>query len=293
MNAFVMGLVGAVGAVLVVTTLLSTLRTMVMPRSTGSWLTALVFKVGRRVFRLFEFGDFQRRDKTLAFYVPITVFALAGVWLVLVMIGYWAMFWAAGYGTPSESLWVSGSSLLTLGTAPIESGGHRVLALTEAAIGFGLVALLVSFLPSLYGAFSRREQAVALLDVRAGTPPSAIEMLIRFERIGWHEELGTEWARWEEWFADLDESHTTYPMLVWVRSPVPERSWLTAAATVMDAAALSSRSSTGMSTLKQPSASGADTSRCAASPTSSGSTTTAIRVPPTPSPSSGASSTRR
>ncbi len=231
-------LVGAAGGLLIATTLLSTLRTFVLPRSAGSWMTSLVFKAGRRLFRLVSFGSFHRRDRVLALFVPMTVFALAGVWLVMVIVGYAALFWATGYGPPSEAWWVSGSSLLTLGSAPLESTLHRTMAFSEAAIGFGLVALLVSFLPSLYAAFSRREQAVALLDVRAGTPPSAVEMLSRFERIGWSTQLGDEWVQWESWFADLDESHTTYPMLVWLRSPVPERSWLTAAATVMDAAAL-------------------------------------------------------
>lgn len=163
------------------------------------------------------------------------MFALAGVWLLSILAGYTAIFWATGYGSLADAWWVSGSSLLTLGAAPITSTFHRSLAFTEAAIGFGLVALLVSFLPSLYGAFSRREAAVAMLDVRAGTPPSAVEMLIRFERIDWSDFLSEQWLAWETWVSDLDESHTTYPMLVWLRSPVAERSWLTAAGAVLDA----------------------------------------------------------
>ena len=228
-----------VGVVLIGGTILSAVRTMVLPRSARSMLTSLTFLSSRKLFGFIaKPGEFARTDRIMALFAPLTLLALAAVWLTLVLIGFTLLFWAAGYGSWVEAVWASGSSLFTLGSASLGETGHRLLAFSEAAIGLGLVALLISFLPSLYAAFSRREQLVALLEVRAGSPPTAVEMLERFERIGWSESLSAEWDRWETWFVDIDESHTSYPALVWLRSPQPERSWITAAGTVLDAAAL-------------------------------------------------------
>jgi hypothetical protein len=230
---------GLSGVALVGGTVLSAIRTFVLPRSSRSIVTVAVFRVVKRVFDLVARGPYLRRDRILALYVPIALLALAGSWLALVIGGFGALFWAIGYGSFPDSLWVAGSSVLTLGSADLATGGHRALAFAAAAMGLGLVALLISFLPSLYGAFSRRETLVALLEVRAGVPPSAVEMLIRFERIGWTAELDEEWRRWEEWFADIEESHTSFPMLSFLRSPTPDRSWVVAAGTILDAASLS------------------------------------------------------
>jgi len=93
-------------------------------------------------------------------------------------------------------------------------------------------------LPSMYNAFSRREMAVSLLEVRAGSPPSAVEMLKRFYRVHGLDRLGEQWQVWETWFAEIEESHTSLPALVFFRSPRPDRSWVTAAGAVLDAASL-------------------------------------------------------
>ena len=90
----------------------------------------------------------------------------------------------------------------------------------------------------MYAAFSSREEFVNLLEVRAGNPPSSVEMLLRFNRIGGLDGLAVYWTSWETWFADIEESHSTLPALVFFRSPRPENSWITAAGTVLDAAAL-------------------------------------------------------
>ncbi|MBC7876241.1 MAG: hypothetical protein H7Y59_03645 [Anaerolineales bacterium] len=101
-----------------------------------------------------------------------------------------------------------------------------------------MVGLLIAYLPTMYSAFSRREQAVNLLEVRAGSPPSASEMLLRFNRIHGLDKLTDYWKTWEIWFADVEESHTTLPALVFFRSPRPENSWITSAGAVLDTAAL-------------------------------------------------------
>jgi hypothetical protein len=163
---------------------------------------------------------------------------LVAAWLALVTVGFMMVFWAIEQKGWADAFHESGSSLLTLGFKPVEGALLQLLSFVEAALGLGLLALLITYLPTLYGSFQRRERLVALLEVRAGNPPSAVEMLGRFHRIGWTDRLTDVWSDWEEWFADIEESHTSFPMLAFFRSPQPQRHWVTAAGTVMDCAAL-------------------------------------------------------
>jgi hypothetical protein len=101
-----------------------------------------------------------------------------------------------------------------------------------------LVALLIGYLPTIYAAFTRREAAVTLLEVRAGSPPSAVELITRAHRLRRFDRLNDLWASWEVWFTDIEESHTSLGALSFFRSPQPQRSWITAAGTVLDAASL-------------------------------------------------------
>ncbi len=237
---FVRVLVFIVGLWAVLWTLTSAIRTVVLSRSAVSLLTRVVFASSRKIFDLLAHDrrDYEDRDRVMAMYAPVSLVLLPAAWLTLVSLGYMAMFWATGGFSLSEAFAVSGSSLLTLGFVPVESLGERLLAFSEAVLGLGLLALLITFLPSMYSAFSRRESAVALLEVRAGSPPSAVEMLERVTAIGWLDQLPTVWERWENWFTDVEESHTSYPALTFFRSPQPDRSWVVAAGTVLDAAAL-------------------------------------------------------
>jgi hypothetical protein len=174
----------------------------------------------------------------MAYYAPVGLLVLVAAWLALVTAAFTLMFWAVQQETLARAVYVSGSSLLTLGFSPVAGWAAHFLAFVEAALGLGLLALLITYLPTLYGAFSRREALVALLEVRAGSPPSAVEMLLRFQRIGWTHRLTDVWTDWERWFAEVEESHTSYPALLFFRSPQPDRHWATAAGTVLDAAAL-------------------------------------------------------
>ena len=110
--------------------------------------------------------------------------------------------------------------------------------MVEGLLGLAIVALLISFLPTIYGHFSRREVAVAKLASRAGTPPTPAEMIIRAARIGGLERLDEMWPEWEDWFIELEESHTSYPALVFFRSPADEQSWVLAAGASLDGAAM-------------------------------------------------------
>ena len=228
------------GLVTVILTLFSALSTFVLPRGVRSQLNRVVFGLLRRVFEfILRFAKtYEQRDAIMAYYAPIGVMLLLPVWYLLVWLGYAAIYWVLGVGDIFAVLRLSGSSLFTLGFDISKTPPVMIVVFTEAMIGLMLVGLLIAYLPTMYSAFSRREQAVNMLEVRAGSPPSALEMLLRFNRIHGLENLADYWKNWEAWFADVEESHTTLPALVFFRSPRAENSWVTASGTVLDAAAI-------------------------------------------------------
>jgi hypothetical protein len=230
----------AAGSTLVIGTFLSAVRTFVLPRSSPTMLTRVIFLTVRDLFSIIEKRaiTYQQRDRILALYAPLSLLAMPPVWLICVLVGFMGMFWAGGDRSWYDALRISGSSLLTLGFVPLDRPADVLLGYSEATLGLILVALLIAYLPSMYGAFQKRETAVTLLEVRAGAPPSAIELFQRFHRLGRLEKLGELWISWEIWFAELEESHTSLPALAFFRSPKPSQSWITAAGTVLDAAAL-------------------------------------------------------
>jgi hypothetical protein len=229
------------GVSLVAWTLFSAIRTIVLPRGAPDQLTRIEFAGVRRVLLALPLRlarSYEQTDRVLAFYAPISLLALLFAWLALVLVGYTGIFRAAGVPSWYEALRASGSSLLTLGFSPTEGLGLTLLGFSEAAIGLTMVAMLIAYLPSIYAAFQRREAAVTLLEVRAGQPPSAIEMIARFHRIHGLDRLTEQWKVWEAWFADIEESHTSLAALVFLRSPDSRKSWVTAAGAVLDAASL-------------------------------------------------------
>jgi hypothetical protein len=228
------------GAALVVGTFFSALSTFVVPRAIQSELNRLVFSLLRHGFQipLSFFHDFEQRDAIMAYYAPIGLMLLVPTWYLLLIIGYSGIYWAFGVSDWQQAFLISGSSLLTLGFATSALFPVNLLMFSEATLGLILVALLISYLPTMYAAFARREQAVNLLEVRAGNPPSAVEMILRFNRIHGLERLNDYWVNWETWFADVEESHSVLPALVFFRSPRSRNSWVVAAGTVLDAAAL-------------------------------------------------------
>ncbi len=173
----------------------------------------------------------------MAMLGPVALLALLATWLVFIMAGFTLMYLAITGRSLTRSIELSGSSIFTLGTTSDPVLAPSMLTYLEAGLGLLLVALLITFLPSIYSAFSRRENGVALLQVRAGSPPRAATMLIRYQRIEEAQYRLTElWRQWESWFADIEETHTTFPVLVFFRSPQPERSWITSAGALLDGA---------------------------------------------------------
>ena len=220
----------------------SAVRTFVLPRGASSFVTRFVFRSFGRLFRNLckPLNTYEARDRVMALYAPTALVGLVVVWVLLVLVGFAFVFRAFIFDSWADAFEMSGSSLFTLGfVRPPRGSGEwgYVIAFVEAGIGLFILALLISYLPTIYGAFSRRESAVARLAARAGTPPDAVELLIRYQAIGWLDDLPHLWAEWEVWFSELSETHTTFSILAFFRSPNPHRSWVTSAGAVLDAAA--------------------------------------------------------
>jgi hypothetical protein len=228
---------GAAGAWLVAATLASAVRTVIVPRADPALLTRAVFVGMRRPFdfRVRHARTWERADAIMARFGPFALVTLPGVWVLLVIFGFAPIYWAWGH-SPSDALVLSGSSLLTLGFAVDLHGDAVVTTFVEATLGLGLVALLISFLPTIYQQFSHREVLVSQLETRAGIPPTPLKLFRRAHRIHW--DVDELWSDWELWFAEVEESHTSYLALPYFRSPRHDRSWVTSAGAVLDAAAL-------------------------------------------------------
>lgn len=236
------------GLVLVFVTLESTIHTLIVPRAINTPLTRWYYMALNRVFRLritlARRNTYETRDRIMAMYAPISLFLLPFAWLSLVMLGYMMIFWGLQYGGLWESLVLSGSSLLTLGTIVFPDARPIVtlFMFSEAMMGMVLVALLIAYLPTMYTAFSERERLVMKLATPAGVPPSPVTMITRLYNIGdmgdFETNLNAIWQNWRDWFTSIDESHTSYAPLVFFRSSKPAQSWVTSAGVVLDTAAL-------------------------------------------------------
>ncbi|MGI8698678.1 MAG: hypothetical protein ACR2J0_05995 [Mycobacteriales bacterium] len=287
-------LVFLAGLAVVALTAASAVRTVVLPRAVPARLTRVVFLAVRGLYRLRlgRAAGYEQRDAVMASYAPVSLLVLLQMWLVLVWLGYAAMLWAAGAGSTAYDLVLSGSSLVTLGFVAPHTTVLILLAITEAAVGLVLLALLITYLPSLYGAFSRREAMVAKLAVRAGEPPSGAELLIRASVLSNLDALGEFFAGWEDWFIELEETHTSFPALTFFRSPQPDQSWVTAAGAVLDAASLRASTVDAPRDVTSELTIRAGYLALRRTPPSTGCHTRPTRRRPTRSPSAGTSTTR-
>src|ERR671922_148088 len=226
------------GAAAVMATFGSAVRTVVIPRAIPSRLTRFVFFQMRRIFRLRARpgAPYEKRDRIMSLYAPVSLLMLLLTWITIVILGYTAMYWGLGGRTLREAFSLSGSAVLTLGFAEPADLPATVLVFTEAALGLILLALLITYLPSIYGVFSRRENMVAGMELRGGSPPSAVEVLRRSWRVDEFAKLSILWRRGEQWFLELQETHTSFPAVVFFRSPLPEHSWVTSAGAILDSA---------------------------------------------------------
>jgi hypothetical protein len=218
----------------------SALRTFVLPRGATPIVSRVTFISLRSVFNLMAKGarSYNGRDSVMALYGPIGLVLLPVVWMLMVLGAFTAMFHALGVRGFERAFEMSGSSLFTLGFVRPPDLGTNVLAFLEAAVGLGLLGLLIAYLPTIYSAFSRREVQVAQLEIRAGNPPSGVQVLVRAQQMERFHLLDDVWVTWQAWFTELEETHTSMGVLSFFRSPVGHRSWVTASGAVLDAASL-------------------------------------------------------
>lgn len=216
------------------------MATLIVPRDTPARIAGLVAHVYMPVFRSCArlFRTYEGKDRWLSFQAPWFLLTLLATWLVLLVVGYTLMVWAVTSLDWSAAFREAGSSMLTLGFATSPGNAATVVDFFAAATGLGVVALLIGYLPTLYSAFNRRETTVTMLESRAGSPAWGPEILWRHQRVGILDSLPDLFERWERWCADVAESHSSYPVLLYFRSPDPLRSWLTGLLAVLDAAAL-------------------------------------------------------
>src|SRR5271155_100561 len=190
----------------------------------------------------------KTREALLGFYGPLSLLVLVGVWAVGLVFGFGLMQYGAGSAvvlTGSEpsfltDIYLSGTTFFTLGLGDVipRSGLARALVVTEAGFGFGFLAAVIGYLPFIYGSFSKREVDISLLDSRAGTPPTAGELLRRHSYEHGQEALRELLKDWELWSAELMESHLSYPVLAYFRSQHDNQSWIASLTAILDTCAL-------------------------------------------------------
>jgi hypothetical protein len=240
------------GVLLILTVLWEAFETIVLPRRVTRQfrLTRLFYRstwrpwvalAGMRKAK-------KKRDSLLSYYGPLSLLLLLAFWAVTLVFGFGlihyglhdkltGMLFNSDFG---NALYLSGTTLFTLGLGDVQpaSAIGRFITVLEAGIGFGFLALVIGYLPVLYQAFSRREVTISLLDARAGSPPTAYEILRRQSGVHGMDALTELLADWELWSADLMESHLSYPALAYFRSQHDNQSWMASLTAILDVCSL-------------------------------------------------------
>jgi len=187
----------------------------------------------------------KRREAFLGIFGPLSLLGLFAAWVGGLIVGFGLLHWSlrspvqGGAGLPTY-LYLSGGTFFTLAYGDLLPAAPltRLLGVIEAGLGFGFLAVIISYLPVLYQAFSRREATISLLDARAGSPPTALEFLLRLARCGKLDAADSFLAELERWAAELLESHLSFPVLSYYRSQHDNQSWLSTLAMTLDTCAL-------------------------------------------------------
>jgi hypothetical protein len=240
------------GCIVLFAVLWDAFETIILPRrvSRKFRVTRLFYRSTwppwRALSRLFR--EAKQRELFLSLYGPLSLLFLLIVWAAGLIIGFALLHWADGSAfqtadgqvSLTTDLYLSGSTFFSLGLGGVAPRGAfpRALVVVEAGIGFGFLAMVISYLPVIYQAFSRREVTISLLDARAGSPPTAAELLRRLRQDHRMEALQQLLQEWERWSAELLESHLSYPMLAHFRSHHDNQSWLGALTAILDTSAL-------------------------------------------------------
>ncbi|HVA95860.1 MAG TPA: potassium channel family protein [Candidatus Dormibacteraeota bacterium] len=244
--------IGILGLAILFVTLLDAFETIILPRRVTRpfRLVRLYYRFAwtawRGAARLIR--PKKMREAHLSYFGPLSLLMLFATWAGLLLLTFAMLHWAAGSalnisgGHPNfrTDLYMSGTTFFTLGLgdATPSSTLARVITVAEAGMGFGFLAIVISYLPTLYGSFSQRELNISLLDARAGSPPTAAELLRRHAQFADSDVLTQYLRDWEIWSAQLMESHLSYPVLCYFRSQHDNQSWLAAFTAVLDVSAL-------------------------------------------------------
>lgn len=232
--------------------LLDAFQTIILPRrATGRFRLTRLFYVatwGPWAFFARRVRSARRRETAFGYYGPLSLLLLLVVWAGTMIVGFGLIYYSigspfrdggerAGFRT---DLYVSGTDVFTLGLGDVLplSAAARVLTILESGTGLGFLAMVMGYFPVLYSAFSRREVSISLLDARAGSPPTAAELLSRHSYQGAEQSLAVLLIEWERWSAELLESHLSYPLLCYFRSQHSNQSWLSALTAILDTSSL-------------------------------------------------------
>jgi hypothetical protein len=237
------------GTVVILAVLLDAFETVVLPRRVRRkfritvWFYRNTWIPWRKITGLIKSPG--RRENFLGYFGPLSLLFLLAIWASGLIFGFALLQYGAGEHvmlanepvTFGRVVYLSGSTFFTLGYGDIipTSTFSRALAVLEAGMGFGFLGVVIGYLPTIYSSFSRREIEISLLDARAGSPPTAAELLIRFGKCPQLEDIFRDWERWA---AELLESHISYPPLGFFRSQHINQSWLGALTMMLDASAL-------------------------------------------------------
>ena len=240
------------GLVCLFAALFDAFQTIILPRrATGRFRLTRIFYISTWrpwVFFTTRIRDPRKRESEFSFNGPMSLIFLLAIWAAAMTVGFSLIYYALGSpfndgaqgpGFPSD-LYVSGTTIFTLGLGDVtpHGGWVRAVVILEAGTGFGLLAVVMGYFPVLYTAFSKREVSISLLDARAGSPPTAAELLKRHSYQGGESALSLLLVEWERWSAELLESHISYPLLCYFRSQHTNQSWISALTAVLDTSAL-------------------------------------------------------
>jgi hypothetical protein len=195
----------------------------------------------------------SRQQNFLGYFGPLSLILLLGIWASGLIFGFALIQYGMGGHEElsgerlnfGKILYHSGETFFTLGYGDIvpTSGGARALSVIEAGMGFAFLGVVIGYIPVVYSSFSRREIQISMLDARAGSPPAAVELLVRLagrtEDPGMDQLVLDEVLRdWERWSAELLESQISYPVLTFFRSQHSNQSWVAALTTMLDVTSL-------------------------------------------------------
>jgi hypothetical protein len=245
-------LVAIVGFFILFATLWEAFETIILPRRVTRpiRLVRIFYRVTWSVWAAINrlIRNKNVRDAQLSYYGPLSLLGLFATWAFLLILAFAMLHWSAGSAinaagqTPTflTDFYLSGTTFFTLGLGDVTPRTMlaKAITVTEGGTGFGFLGLMISYLPTLYGAFSQRELNISLLDARAGSPPTAAELLRRHAQFEDNEVLVPFLRDWEIWAAQLMESHLSYPVLCYFRSQHDNQSWLAAFTAVLDVCAL-------------------------------------------------------